>query len=371
MASRREDVNEALIPGLQDDLALRCLARISHGFHGVLKCVCKRWRHVMSSEDYVSYKSRRGWCGDWLFVLAQGAENQWADRRHALPRIPSWNRESHFGFSCVGLCNRFLVIGGAYYALFLPIVVNQVFSFDPFRQQWSEVASMSTPRSDFACSVICGKVYVGGGWNSSFTGGLSSAEVYDPVKDRWDNLPTMPNPRAGCFGVSYDCKFYILSDKLNISDRREIEVFNPCDRSWCTIQDMWQPPKKLQVAILVINGRLYTVIEGENSVQIRNTETGDWYHVGSVPAAALPDHPRLLEFYGYSACGLRKELYIVGGKTIKLEEKGDGRFDIVKLRTMRVCDPSITPLRWRETRPIFGPAGGSILGCGSLEECLQ
>ncbi|CAM8905675.1 unnamed protein product [Rhodiola kirilowii] len=376
-----ECVNEALIPGLPDDVALICLAKISHGFLGVLECVCKRWRDVIHSEDYASYKLAKGWCGDWLFVLTEGSENYWsaydpnADRWHTLPRMPTCYQGPHFGFSCVSVCNRFLVIGGTYVGPCdsrLSIVTNQVFSFDPFKQQWNQIASMSTPRRDFACSVICGKVYVGGGCNSLFTGGLSSAEVYDPIKDRWEDLPTMLNPRADCYGVSYNNKFCVLSNKLDLSDQKTVEVYNPCDRCWCTVHDEWKLPTKLQSGIIVINDRLYIVIDwGDNSVQTRNTENGYWYHVGSVPAVTIPDHPRLLESFGYSVCCLRKKLYIIGGKAIKLEERGGRRFDIVKLRTMRVCDPSTTPLKWRETRSFFGSAGGSIIGCGSLEECLH
>ncbi|CAM8934906.1 unnamed protein product [Rhodiola kirilowii] len=219
--------NKALIPGLPDELALACLAMISHGYLGVLKCVCKRWRDVIHSEDYASFKSRIGRCGDWLFFSNGGIENQWkaydpeADRWHDIPSMPRLNDDPYSGFFCISACNRFLVIGGAYVNDdwgYEPIVTNQVLSFDPFRQKWSQVASMSTPRTDFACSVICGKVYVGGGRSSFFTNALSSAEVYDPVNDRWDDLPTMPTPRVDCFGVSYNNKFYIL--KLSRPNKR-------------------------------------------------------------------------------------------------------------------------------------------------------
>ncbi|KAL9682146.1 hypothetical protein QQ045_013939 [Rhodiola kirilowii] len=93
---------------------------ISHGYLGVLKCVCKRWRDVIGSEDYASCKSRMGRCGDWVFFWDGGIENQWkaydpeADRWHDIPSMPRLNDDQHFDFSCVSACNRFLVIGGAY-----------------------------------------------------------------------------------------------------------------------------------------------------------------------------------------------------------------------------------------------------------------
>lgn len=191
-------MHQAIIPGLPDDLALRCLAELSHGYHGLLECVSKEWRNVVRSSDFSNLKSREGWCGDWLFVLTDNQTNiQWnaydpeADRWHPLPRIPSVTCDyTHFGFSCVTVRNRFLVIGGSFCpndASILPqensSPTNDVMQFDPFKNQWSRLASMQTKRSDFACAAICGKVYVAGGWNSS-SSGLDTAEVYDPLQDR-------------------------------------------------------------------------------------------------------------------------------------------------------------------------------------------
>ena len=47
------------------------------------------------------------------------------------------------------------------------------------------VASMRTPRTQFACCAVSGKVYVAGGRNLTHSRGITSAEVYDPVADRY------------------------------------------------------------------------------------------------------------------------------------------------------------------------------------------
>ncbi|KAF6170300.1 hypothetical protein GIB67_042990 [Kingdonia uniflora] len=44
---------------------------------------------------------------------------------------------------------------------------------------------MKIPRSNVACCIVGGKVYVGGGCTSSSSRGIDLAEVYDPVKDRY------------------------------------------------------------------------------------------------------------------------------------------------------------------------------------------
>lgn len=153
---------------------------------------------MIRSSDFSHYKAREGWCGDWLFVLTEGSKNQWvaydpeADKWHSLPKISENNSTGqHYGFSCVSVCNKFLVIGGSY-APHDPIFPNQkpfissdVMQYDPFSKRWSRAASMRTPRSHFACTVVCGKVYVAGGRTSSCARGLADVEVYDIVTDRY------------------------------------------------------------------------------------------------------------------------------------------------------------------------------------------
>lgn len=189
---------EPIIPGLPDDLALRCLAKLSHGYHGLLETVSKRWRDVLHSTDYASFKAKEGWCGDWLFLLTEGSKDRWiaydpkADRWHPIPLITrnhgcTWSA----GFACVCVCNRFLVIGGAYgkadprLTHEIPFTTDEVFQFNPFKKEWKKVASMRTPRSFFACCVMSDKVYVAGGRNMSCPNGIALAEVYDPFTDKY------------------------------------------------------------------------------------------------------------------------------------------------------------------------------------------
>lgn len=188
----------AIIPGLPDDLALKCLAKVSHGYHGLLEVVCKRWRSLIRSSEYARAKAQEGWCGNWLFVLTEeqikgpwNAYDPEADRWHALPPI-SWDSSNynHRGFSCVTVAKKFLVIGGCYTPcdtlgqLKRFTATNEVIQFDPFSKQWSRVASMKVARCNFACAVIHEKVYVAGGCSLSNASTLAHAEVYDPVEDR-------------------------------------------------------------------------------------------------------------------------------------------------------------------------------------------
>ncbi|XP_022745715.1 LOW QUALITY PROTEIN: F-box/kelch-repeat protein At1g16250-like [Durio zibethinus] len=378
-----ESVEEPLIPGLPDDLALRCLAKLSHGYYGVLEAVSKRWKDLVRSSEYASYKANKGWCGDWLFVVTERSNNQWiaydrdADRWRPLPKIPTdYEGLQHFGFSCVCVRNRLLVIGGSHaplntaYPRQTPEITNAVLQFDPFKNQWTRLTSMQTPRSHFACCVMSGKVYVAGGRNLSYPQGLSLAEVYDPISDRWEEVPEMPNPQMDCLGVSYKSKFHVLSDQVGLAEHNPSEIFDPSNKAWATVDDIWPFSRAMQFAVQVMgNDKVYTVVDwGESLIKARDSRRGVWYNVGAVPPIVFPDNARELEAFGYGFAALKNELYVLGGKVLKWEDSGAGMFDVVRLAGVRVCDPLQRPLNWREIRPMCRPSAGTILGCASMEE---
>ncbi|KAA8519503.1 hypothetical protein F0562_013759 [Nyssa sinensis] len=212
-------------------------------------------------------------------------------------------------------------------------------------------------------------VYVAGGRTSSCTRGLALAEVYDPMTNKWEDLPPMQSPQMDCLGLSYKGRLYILIDQAGLPGQNTSEVFDPSDGTWCKVDDIWPFSRAMHLAFQVMgDDQVYTVVDwGESSIKTRDTG-GEWRDVGSVPSVVLPDHSRPLEAFGYGFAALRQELYILGGRVLKWEESGAGRFDIVNLGLVKVCDPSITPLKWRETRAMCRSGCGSILGCASMEE---
>lgn len=179
----------------------------------------------------------------------------------------------------------------------------------------------------------------------------------------------MPTPQMDCLGLSYKGKFHVLSDQVGLSDMNITQVFSPSDKTWCTMDDVWPFSRAMQFAVQVMcDGRVYTVVDwGESLIKTRDT-VGEWYTVGTVPSVVLPNHTRALEAFSYGFASLKNQLYILGGKVLKWEEAGAGRFDIVRLALVRVCNPVARPLKWKETRPMCRSACGSILGCASLEE---
>ena len=59
---------------------------------------------------------------------------------------------------------------------------------------WTQKADMSTPRRNFATSVVNGKIYALGGENREGVWWVvnSNMEEYDPISNTWTKKPDMP-----------------------------------------------------------------------------------------------------------------------------------------------------------------------------------
>ncbi|XP_038986010.1 F-box/kelch-repeat protein At1g16250 isoform X1 [Phoenix dactylifera] len=362
---------QAIIPGLPDDLALRCLARISHGYHGLLECISRKWRDAIRSMDYAHMKARHERCGNWLFVSTADGKGQWdaydpdADRWHPLPTVPTDCDESFCGFSCVSVCKKFLVIGGCYLYNKRSLAINDVILFDPFKKQWKRAANMQTARTDFACAVISNKVYVAGGGNSSCTGGLSSVEVYDPCADRWEDLPPMPFTLIECFSISYGGQFHVLGKREYNIQQDTYLIFNPVNQHWCIMEDLQLFCKLTHNYTTIQNGNIYTILE-EGSIKKVDMDQKVWCTLGEFPAVVLPKHMRSLKPFTFGFVAFQQYLYVIGGMTLKYN-LDTLSYGIVKLNSNRFCDMRKLPLEWKDARPM-PIRSGRILGCAVMEE---
>lgn len=84
---------------------------------------------------------------------------------------------------------RVLIVGGMSSG---PLSSAEI--FDPLNNRWQDAAPMSAPRAQHAAALLPdGRVVVIGGVSRG--GAVSSAEIYDPATDRWIDAPSLPMPR--------------------------------------------------------------------------------------------------------------------------------------------------------------------------------
>ncbi|CAL9778345.1 unnamed protein product [Musa acuminata subsp. burmannicoides] len=209
--TEREEFYKVLLPGLPDDIALDCLARVPLRFHPGLRLVCCRWRDLVTAPSFHRHRERIGTAEDLIFLVQavvpveKCGDSEEEKEGGALCQPPvyglsaynatlgSWHRVAMPApvplFAQVAAVGREVVLlGGWDPASMEP--TTEVRVLDPATGGWRRGAAMVAARSFFACAALAGRVYVAGGHDGQ-KNALRSGESYDPAADAWAALPEM------------------------------------------------------------------------------------------------------------------------------------------------------------------------------------
>ncbi|XP_054783834.1 F-box/kelch-repeat protein SKIP4 isoform X2 [Prosopis cineraria] len=189
-ANELEVTNSQLISGLPDDISLFCLARVPRKYHSVLKCVSKRWRDLVCSEEWHSYRQKHKLAETWIYALCRDRFKEiscyvldpTSSRRcwkllQELP--PHLSKRKGMGFEVLG--KKLFLLGGCGWS---EGATNEVYAFDACLNSWIEAAPLSTARCYFACEVLDEKIYAIGGLGSN-SSDPHSWDTYDPCINSW------------------------------------------------------------------------------------------------------------------------------------------------------------------------------------------
>ena len=97
------------------------------------------------------------------------------------------------------------------------------------------VASMSSRRSGHEVIAYGGRIYVFGGGESTLPS--SSAEVYIPEEDRWEELPSMPVERGYSLVEEVGGKIYVMKGSDTDTDT-SVDCFDPERKLWTRVPDL-------------------------------------------------------------------------------------------------------------------------------------
>jgi len=287
---------QQLIPGLPDEISMECLVRVPYQFHSNMKSVCHTWQHLISHPSFYQQRLKFG-TSEHLVCLVQplppindstttttteyddnpldsnnnkttkneDKQEQQQQPIHSPPQYALsiyntthniWQRTSPTEGSgipmfcqCLALpsSGKLLLLGGWDPTTLEP--VPHVFILDFFGTSgatcnWRRGASMSVPRSFFACAVIgSSKVCVAGGHDSQ-KNALRSAEIYDVETDQWKMLPDMIEERDECQGLTWegDSKFWVVSGYGTESQgqfRSDAEFYDLYTGCWSKVHGVW------------------------------------------------------------------------------------------------------------------------------------
>lgn len=129
-------LSEPLIPGLSDDVAKLCLALVPRSSLPSMGRVCKKWRYVVKSKEFITVRRLAGMLEEWLYVLttkAGGKENHWEVmdcQGHKLSSLPPMPGPAKTGFKVVVVDGKLLVVAGCALINGSLVASSDVYQFD-------------------------------------------------------------------------------------------------------------------------------------------------------------------------------------------------------------------------------------------------
>ncbi|KAH7446989.1 hypothetical protein KP509_01G085400 [Ceratopteris richardii] len=317
----------SLIPGLPNDVSLRCLARLPRAALMRSRFVCKAWKTLFESKEFCELRLKIQSAEAWIYILTEQpfatpfkafdpASNQW----FSLPRTPMLPENTEWqGFACAALGPTLIVMGGVYLSKneasqgLTGFVSSEVYIYSACTNQWSKGPCMNTARSWFAAAVVGDLLYVAGGQgNNCF---LNSVEVYDPKKNSWSFVSSMHYARSSCCGLSKDGKLWIIGGEVQRNQhyikpcRGSAEVYDPESKAWSVIPEMWLNREKVPGPTTVHDEKVLSVYQSKLMMFV--DETHSWCHVGDLSGTDMFSNQS--SRYGFGCVSLDKRLYIVGG----------------------------------------------------------
>ncbi|OWM69270.1 F-box/kelch-repeat protein At2g44130-like [Punica granatum] len=306
-----------LMQGLPEDLGLECLARLSYTSHGATSRVCRRWRHLLRSQEFYYHRQRSGYTRK-VACLVQVLPSQISlEGRKSGGGAPiygitvfdpvggTWDRLEPAPYpnglpvfcqlaSCEG---KLVVMGGWDPVSYDP--VTDVFVYDFTTRRWEQRTPMLSKRSFFAAagSSCEGRVYVAGGHDEG-KNALSSAWAYDVRGDTWTELAQMSQARDECEGVVIGREFWVVSGYRTESQggfEGSAESHGFDSGEWRRVDGAWRQSQCPRSCVGVgKDGKLMSWAESEPAVRVATCGVmlGPWALVGGAQYQGGPH-----EFY--------------------------------------------------------------------------
>lgn len=304
----QEESDDSLLPGLQDDIAMQCLAWTSRSDYGSLSSLNSRFKSLVQNGYLYRLRRQLGVIEHWIYLACN--LNGWEaydpkrDRWMRLPRMPSDDCFTYADKESLAVGTELLVFGKE-------VSGFAIWKYSILTHHWSRGSPMASPRCLFGSGSNGEVAIVAGGCDRNGVV-LKSAELYNSELGSWETLPEMHSPRKLCSGFFMDGKFYVIGGMINTRDSLNCgEEFNLQTRTWRRIPNMFPAGNRATHApplVAVVNNELYAVEHSRNEVKKYSKQSNSWHVLGRLPLRADTANGWGLAF---RACG--DELVVIGG----------------------------------------------------------
>lgn len=158
------------------------------------------------------------------------------------------------GFDAAVLDDKVYAIGG------VEKDINNLFNtmaiYDPLTNTWQDGTPIEKARFNHCVETFDGKIYAIGGLIPG-TAWTNDGELYDPLKDKWEEIEPMPWGRGAAFSASavLDGKIYIIGGWSAWQSYPYVTAYDPWDDEWEKKADL--PKGTDSGAACSINGKIF------------------------------------------------------------------------------------------------------------------
>jgi len=247
--------------------------------------------------------------------------------------------ESEFGATAIG--TRIYAIGGRTNG------GTTVSIYDTSSNTWSFGPPMPTARRGAAVVAIGTTIYAIGGSVCCAPGAspqYAASEAFDTASNAWRILAPLPSPRSDAYAVAVSGKIYVIGgfsstfSNATSSFLSTIQAYDIARNSWSTLAPMPTPRDHVVAGVC---GNDIFVIGGATSPFFTATSVVEAYQIGSnkwVTGIAPMPTPR----WEMAAAQIGNTLYVVGGGglgNLNVNPDGTGPNQAFTM----VCPPSVAP----------------------------
>jgi N-acetylneuraminic acid mutarotase len=172
--------------------------------------------------------------------------------------------------------------------------------------RWTFAAPMLHRRSYTASAEIAGKVYVAAGMVGNTGRPLTLFERFDPARDSWASLPSLPVAFSAAAGTALGGRMYVVGGNSDTANGRQVFSYDVRSRSWRREAPL--PAPRTNLAVVALGGRVYA-IGGLDPVRAARTVFA--YSPGTRRWTAVAPLPTTLQ--GMAAVVFHGRIWVLGG----------------------------------------------------------
>ena len=218
------------------------------------------WDRLPDLPVSVDHAAAASWRGRVVVVGGYGADRAPlraaflydGKRWRSLPRPPEERAAAAAAATADG---RVWVVGGRTRSG----LAQTALSLDLRTLRWRTVRG-PRPREHLAATALRGRVYALGGRLAGYDTNLAAVESYDPARNRWSQLPDLPDPRGGTGAAAIAGRIVSVGGESPDGTNATVWALARSANRWQRLPDL--PTPRHGLGVVALDGRVWVIAGG-------------------------------------------------------------------------------------------------------------